>query len=67
MTFMGVWKDHPKEHKVKADGDTEKGEMWLDFRPSLSKTMGWEWLPDLNTLSGEGPGSEKGLIGGKLL
>lgn len=71
MTFVGVWRDHPKEHKVKADADKEKGERWLDFRqgfrPSVSKTMGWEQLPDLNTPSGEGLRGEKGLIGGKLL
>lgn len=65
MTFVGVWRDHPKEHKVKADADKEKGERWLDFRqgfrPSVSKTMGWEQLPDLNTPSGEGPKGQEGI------
>lgn len=59
MTFVGVWRDEPKEHKVKADADREKEEMWLDlrqrFRPRVSKTMRWKQLPDLNTLSGGGP------------
>lgn len=40
------------EHEIKGDTEKEKGEMWLDFRQgfnaSVSETMGWKQLPDLN-------------------
>lgn len=61
MTFVGVWRAHPKEHKVKADADKEEGEMWPDFRQgfrtSVSETIGWKQLPDLNTVSGRAEGA----------